>query len=226
VTSRPTIAPTPGFKPGSVRTEPDGRMYFPVYDRNVGPILTALEPLLAGKTGRALEIGSGTGQHVVDFARAFPGLVWHPSDPESAHRVSIDAWRAHAGAQTAPALDLDAASDWAARGEIAALAPLALILSLNVIHISPIAVLHGILAGAAATLEPGGMLAFYGPFREGGAHTGDGNAAFDADLRARNAAWGIRDVGEIVATAQPLGLTFVQLITMPANNRILVLRRD
>ena len=223
MTARPTNAPTPGFKPGSVRTEADGRMYFPVYDRNVGPIVEALGPILSGRTGMALEIGSGTGQHAVDFARAFPALTWQPTDPDPHHRISIDAWRAHASAATRPACDLDAASDWGERDDLGA--PFALILSLNVIHISPITVLHGILKGAAATLEAGGLVAFYGPFKEGGVHTGDGNAAFDADLRSRNPDWGIRDVDEIVGAAAKLGLGFDRLVPMPANNRILVLKR-
>jgi hypothetical protein len=198
-------------------------MYFPVYERNVGPIVEALGPILSGRSGQALEIGSGTGQHVVDFARAFPTLEWQPTDPDPHHRTSIDAWRRHAGAPTRAARDLDAASDWAGRDDLGA--PFALILSLNVIHISPVAVLHGILRGAAATLATGGIVAFYGPFREGGVHTGDGNAAFDADLRSRNPEWGIRDVDEIVATAAAEGLHFDRLVPMPANNRILVLTR-
>lgn len=220
----PTTRHTARFLPGAVWTEADGRMSFGVYERNVGPISAALAPVLKGVCGPALEIGSGTGQHVQDFATAFAGLRWTPSDPDAAHRTSIDAWSAHFKRGVAPARAIDAASDWAA--DVADLGPLSLILSLNVIHIAPPAVLSGILKGAAATLAPCGLLAFYGPFREGGVHTGDGNAAFDDRLRADNPDWGLRDVDDIRARAATLGLGFHDLIHMPANNRILIFAQN
>lgn len=195
-------------------------MFFPVYERNHGPITEALGPVLADVQGNALEIGSGTGQHVQDFARTFPQLRWTPSDPDPGHRRSTNAWTAHNGLPVAPARALDASSDWAR--DLEDIAPLAFILSLNVIHIAPFSVAQGIVAGAARTLLPGGLLAFYGPFREGGLHTGDGNAEFDKRLRAQNPHWGVRDVGEISDLAEPVGLSFSKLIKMPANNRILI----
>ena len=210
------------FLPGAVRTEADGRMYFAVYERNIAPILAALGPVLDGVTGNALEIGSGTGQHIKDFARTFPGLAWTPSDPDPDHRRSIDAWTAHAGTTTAPARAIDAAADWAA--DVADIAPLSLIFSANVIHIAPYAVARGIIAAAGKVLAAGGLLAFYGPFREGGQHTGEGNAEFDR-LRADNPDWGIRDTGELAALAADAGLTRRDLVVMPANNRILIFQK-
>jgi len=223
VTAEPTNNPVSRFLPGSVRTEEDGRMYFPVFERNVAPICAALEPVLAGLKGAALEIGSGTGQHVQEFARTFPDLVWTPSDPDADHRVSTDAWTTKTGSSVQPVRAIDAATDWA--GSVRDLGDVSVILSLNVIHIAPETVLTGILKGAAAVLVPAGILAFYGPFREGGAHTGEGNATFDERLRARNPDWGLRDIDAIVAEAETQGLVFDRLIAMPANNRILVLRR-
>lgn len=221
----PTTGHTAQFRPHQMRSEPDGRMYSAVFEKNAQPVIDGLLPFLADRNGRALEIGSGTGQHVQAFAWAFPGLIWTPSEPDAIHRASIDAWRDFYGQVTETAIALDAASDWANSSTVRQIAPLELILSLNVIHISPIAVLQGILGGAAKALAPGGMLAFYGPFTEAGRHTGDGNAMFDARLKADNPDWGLRDTDDICAFGKPLGLAFKALVQMPSNNRLLVLAR-
>lgn len=211
------------FLPGAVRTETDGRMHFAVYERNIAPILAALGPVLAGRTGNALEIGSGTGQHIKDFARNFPDLNWTPSDPDPDHRRSTDAWTAYSGTAIAKARAIDAASDWAA--DVADIAPLNLIFSANVIHIAPYSVAKGIISAAGKVLAKGGLLAFYGPFREGGQHTGEGNAEFDRRLRADNPDWGLRDVDEIAALAANAGLSRRDLLVMPANNRIVIFEK-
>jgi len=200
-------------------------MYSKVYEKNAKPVIDGLSPFLDGLKGHALEIGSGTGQHVVAFSQAFPRLTWTPSEPDPLHRKSINAWRAHCAALTNPALTIDAAADWAATDPITALTPLQLILSLNVIHISPMTVATGILAGAGKSLTAGGYLAFYGPFRENGQHTGEGNAMFDARLRADNPDWGVRDTADISTLAHAQGLTQIALLQMPSNNRILLLRK-
>ncbi len=196
-----------------------------VFEKNYQPVIDGLSSFLDGSTGNALEIGSGTGQHILAFARAFPSLTWTPSDYDQVHLKSIDAWRRFAQADTRQAIYLDAASDWAKRPEVSALSPLKLILSMNVIHISPFTVTEGLINGAARTLDKGGFLAFYGPFREEGEHTGDGNARFDKALRADNPEWGVRDTGEITDLGKTSGLTFSALLKMPANNRILVLKK-
>ena len=203
----------------------DGRLLSPSYERNCPPIIEALTPRLDGRTGTALEIGSGTGQHVCAFAEAFPALDWLPSDPDARHRESIRLWRDHLGVRLAEPLALDAAEDWAALPGIAAHCPLALVYSMNVIHIAPFAVAEGIVAGAGKALAPGGLLIFYGPFREGGEHTGEGNRIFDERLRADNPDWGVRDVEEISALGHRAGLDPAALIEMPANNRLLIFTR-
>jgi hypothetical protein len=222
---RPTTGHTQAFRPGTVRTEPDGRMYSAVFEKNAKPVIDGLSAFLAGRTGTALEIGSGTGQHIIAFYQAFPALTWTPSEPDLIHRASIDAWRAHSNAPTSRSISLDAARDWANSPEILAITPLTLILSLNVIHISPIGVLHGILNGAGKTLGPDGFLGFYGPFTENGAHTGDGNAMFDRRLRADNPDWGVRDVDDLRETGAGAGLVFHALLPMPSNNRLLILTK-
>lgn len=173
-----------------------------------------------------LEIGAGTGQHAGAFELAFPGLDWWPSDPDPDHRASIAAWRRHLRLFERAALDLDAAGDWAGMREIAALGALTGVISLNVIHIAPPSVTLGIVAGAGRALAPGGLLIFYGPFRVNGAHIGESNAAFDAGLRAENPDWGLRDTADIARMAGAAGLDFALLQAMPANNRLLILRRN
>jgi len=200
-------------------------MYSKVFARNVQPVIDGLSPFIGKTSGRALEIGSGSGQHVISFASAFPDLVWTPSDPDPLHRRSIDAWRRHKGAGTRAAIALDGAGDWPLAPEIAALAPLHLILSMNVIHISPIKTLEGIIRGAGAVLAPDGRLVFYGPFMENNRHTGEGNALFDARLRADNPDWGVRDVATVTALGADCGIVKEALVEMPSNNRLLVMKR-
>jgi SAM-dependent methyltransferase len=184
-----------------------------------------LAPWFAGRAGPVLEIGSGTGQHAAAFRLGFPGLDWIASDPDAGHRASVAAWAAEAGLPERPVLDIDAATDWAGAPEVAALGPLAAIVSMNVIHIAPIAVTEGIVRGAGRALAPQGLLVFYGPFRENGVHTGEGNRRFDEGLRAENPEWGVRDVADIADMAKAAGLSPAALIAMPANNRLLMFRR-
>jgi SAM-dependent methyltransferase len=221
--SEPTSRHVAAYRPGEVEATADGRLFSPVFERNGLPIRTALVTALDGLAGPALEIGSGTGQHVCAFAAALPGLSFTPSDPDPVHRASIDAWAAHLGAPVAPARGLDAASDWP--GAVADLGPLALVIALNVIHIAPFSVARGLVAGAGRALGPGGALVLYGPFRIDGAHTGPGNATFDARLRAENPDWGVRDIADVTALARAAGLDAPEILVMPADNRLLVFRR-
>ncbi len=211
-------------KAGSDAADP--RLTSPVFERNCPPMIAALTPLFEGRSGPVLEIGAGTGQHAAAFAAAFPALTWWASDPVAAHRASIAAWSAASGAAVQGPLDLDAAGDWAARADIAALGPLTAIVSMNVIHIAPIAAAEGIFHGAAKALGEDGLLMFYGPFTENGRHISESNAAFDAGLRADDPSWGVRDVEALAAFAAPLGLARHALLEMPANNRLLVFRRN
>ena len=213
------------YNPGNVAHADDGRLFAHVFERNSPPIIAALTPWLASCSGTVLEIGSGTGQHAGACALAFPSLQWQPSDPYPEHRASVAAWRAYLRLPPIPPLTLDAATGWADTPEVRGLGALSAVVSMNVIHIAPIKVARGIIAGAGRALERGGLLIFYGPFRVNGAHIGAGNEAFDAGLRADNPAWGLRDTDEIEALAADVGLGFAALQAMPANNRLLVLRK-
>lgn len=179
-------------------------------ERNRDPILAALRPFLP-PTGLVLEIASGSGEHAAHFAAALPGLAFQPSDPDPEARASIDAWCAPLP-NVRPALDLDAARPgWPAVRADA-------VLCVNMIHIAPWAAAQGLVAGAGRALRPGGLLALYGPFLQDGVPTAPGNAAFDADLRARNPAWGLRRLEDMAALAAAAGFGPPAVTAMPANN--------
>ncbi len=197
----------------------DARLTSASVERNREPILGVLRGLLHSHA-TVLEIASGSGGHAVHFAAALPLAVFQPSDPDAAARASIDAWTAHSGLPNIrPALALDAmAGPWP---DLQADA----VVCINMIHIAPWAAALGLLRGAARVLAPGGALLLYGPYRRAGQHTADSNAAFDASLRARNPAWGIRDLEAVASAASAAGFGPPEIHAMPANNLSLVLRR-
>jgi len=184
--------------------------------------------LLGDRTGDVIEIGSGTGQHLVAFAAALPNLTWWPSDPAPSHRASIDAWGAQCGlANVRRPINLDAAaSDWKL-GEVGRppSQEIDAVLVINVLHIAPWAVSLGVMRGAARYLKSDGMLIVYGPFAKDGVHRAPSNAAFDAHLRQQNDQWGVRDSADLDAAATMNGLKLAEMIDMPANNTTLVFDR-
>ena len=187
--------------------------------RNRQAILDVLAVHLPPR-GLVLEIASGTGTHVAHFAQALPGLTFQPSDPDLAGRASIDAWAAERRlANVRPALALDAtAADWpVARADA--------VICINMIHIAPWAAAEGLMRGAGRVVAPGGVLFLYGPFRRHGAHTAPSNAAFDANLRREDPAWGVRDLEAVVSLAGAEGFDAPLVVPMPANNFSLVFRR-
>ena len=204
-------------------TAADARLRSPAFPRNGGPILEALRPHLAGRAGRALEIGCGPGEHALALARAFPDLDWLPTDPDPEAVSSTAAWRAAEGpANLRAPLRLDAAKDW---GDAAPPAAFALVLAINVVHISPWATALGLVSGAGRALAPGGLLALYGPFLEDGVETAPSNLDFDRSLRARDPRWGLRRREDVDALAASAGLAPVEVARLPANNILAVWRR-
>ncbi|HEY8379886.1 MAG TPA: DUF938 domain-containing protein [Nannocystis sp.] len=197
--------------------------------RNRGAIAEVLAEVLqpadlmlrAGRQPLVLEIASGTGEHVVHFAATFPGLVWQPSDRDPEALASIAAHVRQAGlANVRAPVVLDAtASVWPVEAAEA-------IVCINMIHIAPWAACEGLMAGAERILAAGAPLYIYGPMKRDGRHVAESNAAFDADLRARNPAWGVRDVDEVAAAAARHGLALSAVVPMPTNNFSLVFRRS
>ena len=197
----------------------DARLFAPSAARNREPILAVLKAHLPPR-GLVLEVASGSGEHIVHFAQAFPGLDFQPSDADRQARVSIDAWRDEAGLQNVrPAIAVDAAAgSWPISAADA-------VLCINMIHIAPWDAAAGLMRGAAALLRPVGMLYLYGPFRRDGAHTAPSNEAFDRSLRQQNPEWGVRDLEAVTALAQAHGFAEPIIEAMPANNLSLVFRK-
>lgn len=189
----------------------------PAAERNRDAIASVLGRWLPA-VGTVLEVASGSGEHAVHFARAFPDLTWQPSDPDAEALASVAAWREEAGlANLLAPVALDAASaDWPLDRADA-------IVCVNMVHISPWAATVGLFAGAARLLAPGAPLVLYGPFRRAGVATAASNEAFDASLKARDPRWGLRDV-ETLAALHP-GLPLVDVVEMLANNLMLLFRR-
>ena len=210
-----------GKSPG----EPDDsdRRDAPAFHRNHAPIWAVLSGFLNGKSGDVLELGSGTGQHVVEFARQSPAITWWPSDQPDNNLRSIAAWRAQAGLANVRAptrIDLmDHAQPWTTPGLPEQFLA---IFCANVIHIAPWPVALGLFALAGKRLSPDGRLFLYGPFKREGRHTAPSNADFDASLRARDSDWGVRDIADVTAAAGAQGLHLIDTIAMPANNMMLV----
>ena len=162
-----------------------------------------MQKFLDGKSGDVLEAGSGTGQHVVHFARHTPDIIWWPSDLSEAHLRSIAAWRAHAGlSNIRPPLRIDLCGFRLVSALPAGPATLLAVFCANVIHIAPWRVAEGLFAGASRYLRDDGRLFLYGPFKRDGKHTAISNAVFDTNLRQQDAEWGVRDVGDVEKLAE------------------------
>lgn len=197
----------------------DARRYAPATLRNRDPILAALRQVMP-PTGMVLEIASGSGEHAVYFASELPQLSWQPSDPSPEACASIAAWRAQEGSANLMApLSIDAQEDDWAIGDADA------IVCINMVHISPWEATVGLMRGAAHILPVGAPLVLYGPFLRAGTPLAPSNAEFDIGLKARDPRWGLRDLDAVCELARTHGLAREQVIDMPANNLMLVLRR-
>jgi hypothetical protein len=203
---------------------PDDRLDAAAYHRNFEPMRAVLQRFLGDRVGHVLEIGSGTGQHIVGFAEAMPELTWWPTDPNLNHLKSIEAWRRHRGmANVAPPFALDVVHpETLTGGDDGPLGQLTAMVSMNVIHIAPWLVCESIMRLAGQRIMTGGFVFLYGPFKRGGKHTAPSNAAFDESLRRENPQWGVRDVDDVQSAAMAYGLRLSEVVEMPANNLTLV----
>jgi SAM-dependent methyltransferase len=209
--------------------EPDGRLDAPAFHRNHQPIWAVLQKFLDGKSGEVLEAGSGTGQHVADFARRSPEITWWPSDFNDAHLKSIAAWRAHAQLANVRAplrIDLSDPAWCSEMHDGGGPGKLLAVFCANVIHIAPWSVAEGLFAGTAQYLRADGRLFLYGPFKRDGKHTALSNAVFDTSLRDNNPEWGVRDIVDVRALGKSVDLDLVEIAEMPANNLVLTFARS
>ena len=204
----------------------DQRLVFPATERNRGPIGDLLSQWLPA-SGAVLELASGSGEHAVCFQQRFPHLLWQASDPDPDHRASIDAWIHHQGlgGVMPAALNLNVAErPWPLPLEIHA--AVKAVVCINLLHISPAHCTDAVLEESALLLPSGAPLIIYGPFMRHGAHTSASNAAFDQSLRQRNPEWGLRDLNTLTSIATSTGFKIDDVVSMPANNLTLVLRRS
>ena len=199
---------------------PPGARTSPATARNRGPILDVLKTCLPA-AGLVLEIAAGAGEHAVHNAAALPRLLWRPTDPDPDALASIAAWRDLAALPNLlEPLALDAAEPdtWPIDRADA-------IVAINMIHISPWSAAEGLMTGAARRLPSGGLLFLYGPYVEADIEIAPSNLAFDASLRARDPAWGLRRLDDVTALAARHGLALCERVAMPANNLALVFRK-
>ncbi len=202
-------------------THADGRRNAPSAERNVDAILDVLRRY-APTRGRALEIASGTGQHICRFAAAFRDIEWFPSEADPQRFESINAWRAHADCPNLNAPKHLNATEipWPDDG-----AAYDLIVLINLLHLISKDEAKRLLHGVASALCPGGTFLLYGPFRRDGKLTSDGDAAFDAHLQAQDPAIGYKNDTWVRSCAAELGQDVLQVEQLPANNLAFIIRR-
>ena len=200
----------------------DPSLHSAAAERNQGPITAELMRLLPA-AGQLLEIASGTGQHAAHCAAAIPSWRWQPSDADGAALASIKAW-CQGLPNVMPPLMLDVlngtAPAWPGVPKT-----VDAIFCANMIHIAPWPVCAALMQGAARHLAEHGLLVLYGPYIVEGEVTPDSNQAFDADLRSRHVAWGLRRLADVRQEALAAGLSLRERVAMPANNLLLVLVR-
>jgi cyclopropane fatty-acyl-phospholipid synthase-like methyltransferase len=191
--------------------------FAPASDRNKQPILDVLVEVLPSQ-GRILEIGSGTGQHVVFFAPRFPALGWQPTERNGQLQDLSERIRHEGSANILQPLELDVLAEWPDQRYEAAY-------SANTAHIMSWEAVCAMFSGVGERLRPGGVFCLYGPFNEGGEYTADSNEAFDVKLKSEDSQMGLRDVGRLESLAREHSMEKVQQIQMPANNQVLVFRK-
>lgn len=206
----------------SVAHQAEGaKLCAPSAERNA-PVLTQALASIAPPEGQALELASGTGQHVVAFASALPGLIWQPSEIDATRRASIDDHAAEAALPNLrPALPLDAT----APGWGAVHAGQSLIVLINLLHLISAPEARILIGEVAQALAPGGRFALYGPFLRDGHTTSEGDARFHASLIAEDPEIGYKDVAAVRDWMAEAGLTLIETRAMPANNLLLAAER-
>jgi len=203
-----------------VTNEDPPRRHSPAAERNRAPILAELRRLLPAR-GLLLEIASGSGQHAAYCSAGLPGWDWLPSDFDAAALPSISAW-CQGLARVREPIVLDVLKpQWPGVPT-----PLDAVYCANMIHIAPWSCCEGLMQGAARHLSAAGLLITYGPYLEDDVPTSPGNLAFDADLHARDPAWGLRRREDVEAVAERAGLRLRERVAMPANNLLLVWGRS
>lgn len=196
------------------------KQHAPQADRNKGPIVDVLKRVLPD-SGMALEVGSGTGQHVIHFARQFPRLTWQPSDYDQVAIASIESYRRESRLKNVrEPLLLEVRKKLWGNGLLDA------VLAVNLVHVTSWSVCEGLFDGARRHLRPSGVLFLYGPFKQNGGFTNADDAALDAALRSRNADWGLRDIEAVAALGTARNLLVEQAVDLPGGQLGVVFRKQ
>lgn len=204
-----------------MNSQPDKARHFPATARNRDVIADVLIRYLPA-SGTVLEIGSGSGEHCVYFARLFPQLEWQPSDPDPLNLDSIQAW---IDAEPPGATNICSPLPINASDVILPIDAADAMICANVIHISPWDATQGLMRNAGMLLPPGGLLYLYGPYKIEGAHTAPSNEAFDNSLRSQNETWGVRDLEDVCEEAEKNSIVFAERVEMPSNNQSVIFRK-
>jgi hypothetical protein len=207
----------------SIATPEDGKLFAPSAANNMAALCDLLGNV-APTQGHALEIASGTGQHVVGYATRLPGLTWQPTEVDAMRRASIDAYAREAGLDNVlTARTLDATSPgWGTQLD----RQQDLIVLSNLLHLISKEEARILIAEAATALAPDGRLVIYGPFMRGAKLTSDGDTAFHASLTAHDPETGYKDNNETMGWLQDAGLGLVDTVEMPANNLALIAEKN
>ncbi|MCG9696814.1 DUF938 domain-containing protein [Shewanella sp. Isolate11] len=184
-------------------------------ENNKHAILEVLQASFANKN-HILEIGSGTGQHAVHFAKHLSHLQWQPSDQQEyieslAIRIALEGSK-----NIATPISLDVTQPWQCQSDA-----IDGIFSANTLHIMSMEMVEACFDGIATHLVAGGSCCIYGPFNYNNHYTSESNRQFDIWLKERNVHSGIRDIEWIIELANKTGLSLTADHTMPANNRLL-----
>ncbi|QSP94818.1 DUF938 domain-containing protein [Marinobacter salinisoli] len=187
-------------------------------ENNKDPILARLREIFDAP-GTVLEVGTGTGQHAVHFARALPHLQWQPTDHPDAADLCCPRLEQASLPNILPVIELDVSTaDWPVES-------FTWVFSANTAHIMAWHEVEQMFIHIGEHLPKSGAFCLYGPFNDRGQYSSDSNRQFDQYLRARAPHMGIRDLQNLCELADAAGLTLANNVAMPANNRLLVFQR-
>ena len=198
------------------RQQAGTRLFSPTAARNKAPIGEVISSYIP-KGGKVLEIASGTGEHGAYMCGLRPDISWQPSDPNAESRISQNDWAMECDGRLLPSLDIDTIEpDWTD-----GLSGFDVIYCANMIHIAPWEAAVGLVSGAKKLLGENAKFILYGPFLEGN-ETAESNLQFDANLKSRNASWGVRNLEAVKHIFSEAGFTHTARIVMPKENRTLI----
>lgn len=199
----------------------NGRLYAPSAKRNAKVIRDILRGYIP-KAGKALEIASGTGEHILRLGHEFPDVIWQPTDIDPERLTSIAAWQASEGTDNVlPPKYLDAGSSLWGKEH----ADQDLILLVNLLHLISSTEARNIVSETADALVPGGFSVTYGPFKRGGNFASDGDEKFHQSLYAQHVDIGYKSFEQIQTWQTEAGLVVLAPIEMPASNLMLIAQK-